>query len=237
MIECLGDSGLTIKLRRCCFGRKHLMYLGHKIGAGLLAVPEHRVTALADFVRPKTKKLLRSFLGSVSYYRRFIPNFADCSSTLTPTTSLAAPLRVVWTEEMDSMFRKLKVSLCHSCMLVIPAPDDVFVLYMDASGSGVGGCLHVTREEKELPVGFFSRQLKSAEKNYSVSELESLAIVASLKHFEYYIYTKQVVVVTDHMSCLVLMEGTSLNKRLLRFALSLPQYQVTIVHSGLPSGL
>ncbi len=62
VIECLGAAGLTIKLRKCCFGRQHLLYLGHKIGAGLLAVPEHRVTALANFAKPKTKKQLRSFL-------------------------------------------------------------------------------------------------------------------------------------------------------------------------------
>ncbi len=40
-------------------------------------------------------------------------------------------------------------------MLVIPSPEDSFILYTDASGSGVGGCLHVIGEEKELPVGFF----------------------------------------------------------------------------------
>ncbi len=73
VIECLGASGLSIKLKKCCFGRKHLLYLGHKIGAGLLAVPEHRVAALASFARPRTKKQLRSFLGSFSYYRQFVP--------------------------------------------------------------------------------------------------------------------------------------------------------------------
>ncbi len=52
--ECLGAAGLTIKLRKCCFGRQHLLYLGHKISAGLLAIPEHRVTALANFVKPIT---------------------------------------------------------------------------------------------------------------------------------------------------------------------------------------
>ncbi len=227
VIECLGAAGLTIKLRKCCFGRQHLLYLGrHMIGAGLLAVPEHRVTALANFAKPKTKKQLRSFLGSISYYCRFMPGFADCSSALTPSTSLKAPLQVVWTEEMDSCFRKLKVSLCTQCLLVMPVASDEFVLYTDASGAGVGGCLHVLRGEEELPVGFFSRQLRAAEKNYSVSELESLAIVASLKHFEFYLYTKRVRVMTDHRLCLALLDGTSLNKRLLRFALALQQFDV-----------
>ncbi len=230
VIECLGASGLTIKLRKCCFGRTHLLYLGHKIGAGLLAVPEHRVSALAHFVRPRTKKQLRSFLGSVSYYRRFIPNFADCSSALTPATSLKAPLQVVWTEEMDSCFRELKKSLCHSCCLVIPAPEDVFVLYTDASGAGVGGCLHVVREREELPVGFFSRQLRPAERNYSVSELECLAIVASLKQFEFFVSSKEVTVVTDHKPCLALVKGSHLNKRLLRFALVIQQFNASIMY-------
>ena len=77
---------------------------------------------------------------------------------------------------------------------------------------------------------FSPGNLKPAEKNYSVSELECLAIVDSLKHFEYFVYGKDVLVVTDHKPCLALMDGTSLNKRLLRFALSLQTYQATIIY-------
>ncbi len=230
VIGCLSASGLTIKLRKCCFGRKHLLYLGHKIGAGLLAVPEHRVSSLAGFAKPVTKKQLRSFLGTVSYYRRFIPSFADCSGMLTPATSLKAPLQIVWTEEMTACFRKLKSLLCSACVLIIPAPDDTFILHTDASGVGIGGCLHVKRSERELPVGFFSRQLKAAERNYSVTELEGLAIIASLQYFEYFLYAKEVTVVTDHKPCLALLNGTGLNKRLLRFALALQSWQVTLIH-------
>ena len=54
------------------------------------------------------------------------------------------------------------------------------MLYTDASGDGIGGCLHVISSDGEKPVAFFSRQLRPAEKNYSVTELESLAIVASI---------------------------------------------------------
>ncbi len=54
--------------------------------------------------------------------------------------------------------------------------------------------------------------------------------MASLKYFEFYLYTKSVVVVTDHKPCLALMEGSSLNKRLLRFALALQQFDVQIIH-------
>ncbi len=100
VITCLGSAGLTIKAKKCVFGRKHLIYLGHKIGGGTLAVPELRVKCQSEFSRPNTKKQLRSFLGSFSYYRKFIPGFAKFSSALTPATSLRAPLRVVWTDVM-----------------------------------------------------------------------------------------------------------------------------------------
>jgi len=228
VISCLGKAGLTIKRKKCAFGRKHLLYLGHRIGGGTLAVPQMRTQALANFAKPKTKKQLRSFLGSASYYRSFIPGFADCSSLLTPATSLKSQLQVAWTDAMTEAFCKLKQLLCDSCVLVIPTPDDTFILYTDASGSGVGGCLHVYRDGKELPAGFFSRQLRGAEKNYSVTELESHAIISALKHFEYFVYTKQVKVVTDHKPCLALMDGSTLNKRLLRFALLLQQFSISL---------
>ncbi len=80
VISCLGSAGLTIKLKKCIFGRKHLLYLGHVIGSGVLAVPEMRIKTLSEFARPVTKKQLRSLLGAFSYYRKFIPGFADCSS-------------------------------------------------------------------------------------------------------------------------------------------------------------
>ena len=58
----------------------------------------------------------------------------------------------------------------------------VFVLYTDASGGRVGACLHVRRKEQELPVAFFSRQLRGAEKSYYVTELEGVAVVVYTDH-------------------------------------------------------
>ncbi len=54
---------LKIKWKKCEFGRKLLEYLGHQVGCGRVAVPEDRVRAMAEFLRPVTKKQLRSFLG------------------------------------------------------------------------------------------------------------------------------------------------------------------------------
>ncbi len=72
--------------------------------------------------------------------------------------------------------------------------------------------------------------MKPAERNYSVTELEALAVVAALSHFDYYLYGKPVKIVTDHKACLALMSRRSLNKRMLRFAIALQGREVIVVH-------
>ncbi len=113
-------------------------------------------------------------------------------------------------------------------VLFVPVCGDAFVLYTDASGGGVGACLHVLREEDKLPVAFFSRQLRGAEHHYSVTELESLAIVAALIHLEYYLYGVPVKVYTDHKACASLLTSSHLNRRLMRLALKIQDRAVDI---------
>ena len=83
-----------------------MKYLGHTIGSGTLAVPKQRITALANYKRPTTKKTLRSFLGCMSYYRRFVDKYADMSALLSPSTSVSSPKSwsglMTWTEPSNS---------------------------------------------------------------------------------------------------------------------------------------
>ena len=227
VFQCFQNAGLTAKRSKCSFGMTSLEYLGHKILSGTMAVPQHRATALANFRRPTTKKGLRSFLGSASYYRKFIENFAEMSSLLTPATSVSSPKHVVWTGERLDAFDWLKVSLCTHTTLTIPSPSDSYSLHTDASGSGVGACLHIIGDGTELPVAFFSRQLQGAEKRYSVTELETLAIVAAIKHFDFYLYGTSFEVITDHKACTALLNSRALNTRLRKMALFLQDRDIT----------
>ena len=72
-------------------GGQTKLYLGHVVGNDRLAVPEVRAQAMARYIKPITKKGLRSFLGSVGYYRKFIPGIADYTAKLTPAISKMAP--------------------------------------------------------------------------------------------------------------------------------------------------
>ena len=97
----LRKFGMTVKEKKCEWGKEKLEYLGHVIGGGQLAVPAHRAAAMANFRQPRTKKQLRSFLGAASYYRQFIEGYAYMSSVLSPWTAKSAPSVVDWTEGLQ----------------------------------------------------------------------------------------------------------------------------------------
>ncbi len=169
VLHALRESGLTVKKEKCAWGLQHVEYLGHLIGNGQLSVPDHRITAMKNFIIPKSKRDLRAFLGSIGYYRKFISDFAQYSSVLTPATSSKAPGGVIWTPAMDEAFSHLTVSLCNKCILHVPSHNDEYIVHTDASEKGIGGVLNAKREDV-LPVAFYSRQLRGAELRYSATE-------------------------------------------------------------------
>ena len=72
----LQEAQLTIQLRKCHFGGHECTYLGHLIGQGGVRPEQSKIQAIQEMQRPQTKKQVRSFLGMVGYYRRFLPHFA-----------------------------------------------------------------------------------------------------------------------------------------------------------------
>ena len=82
----LQETGLTLKLKKCSFGMESCTYLGHQIGKGGVLPEESKVKAVEQMRIPRTKKDVRSFLGMIGYYRRFIPHFAEKAEPLTQLT-------------------------------------------------------------------------------------------------------------------------------------------------------
>ena len=103
-------------------------------------------------------------------------------------------------------------------------------MHTDASRSGLGAVLNVRRNGEDLPVAFFSRQLRPAERNYSVTELEALGAVAAIDHWLHWLYGTKFEVVTDHKALCSLLSSPRLNKRLRAYALHLQQFNVTFIY-------
>ena len=230
VFSALEKQGLTIKLSKCEFGKKRLEYLGHVIGGGELAVTAHRAAAMAEYRLPKTKRQLRSFLGAASYCRRFVQGFAKLSSVLSPATSKIAPSVVGWTEVRLEAFQAIKVCLTNICVLTVPSLEDVFSIHSDASGAGIGATLNVVRDGEKRPVAYFSRQLQGAQKRYSATELECLAIFKSVYFFSHFLYGRRFEVVTDHQALVSLLKSRVLNRRLLGWMLQLLDFDFYIIY-------
>jgi len=118
--------------------------------------------------------------------------------------------------------------ICNTCDLCIPLPEDEYSLVTDASGLGIGGVLQVRRNGQWEAVAFFSRQLKGAEQRYFATEMEALAMVATIEHFSYYLYGHQFVIYTDHKPLTHILDSDKLNPRLRRLGYKLQHWWVTI---------
>jgi hypothetical protein len=139
------------------------------------------------------------------------------------------------TPEMRKAFQQLKDALSTAPVLIHPDFNRGFTLYTDACRKGIAGALHQISadDKKEHPVLFISRTLKPAEKNYSSTEIECLAIVWCLHKLEHYVDGARLTLYTDHSALKWIWDMKStVNARLFKWSLLLNplRHKVTIVH-------
>ena len=165
---------------KCVWGAHSLEYLGHHIGMDKVRMPEVRVRAMKDYVRPTSQKGLRAFLGTAGYYRRFMPDFSRWAGTLFGALKKGSPGKIEWGESRSVAFVYLTNALSCEHTLTMPREHDQLLVQTDASMEGIGAVLSVIRDNEESLVAYYSKQLSPAEKNYTVIELECLAVVGDL---------------------------------------------------------
>lgn len=231
VFERLRAANLTLNLAKCEFGRATVTYLGKEVGQGYVRPVEVKVTAIAEFPVPATRRELRRFLGMAGYYRSFCKNF---STVVTPLTSLLCPSKKFeWSAECQNAFDCVKMLLCNAPVLVAPDCSRTFKLEVDASAVGAGAVL--LQEDIngiDHPVSYYSRKFNKHQLNYSTIEKEALALLLALQHFEVYLGSSNlpVTVFTDHNPLVFLSRMYNQNQRLMRWALVLQNYNVEIKH-------
>ena len=187
VLKRLQKAGLRLKKPKCVFMAASVEYLGHRIDAqGLHPKPE-KVEAVKNAPRPKNVTELKSYLGLLSYYTKFLPNL---STVLAPLYQL---LRAVvswhWGREQSQAFQKSKDLLLSSQVLVHFHPNLDIVLACDASDYGLGAVLsHSLPDGSEKPVAFVSRTLSDSERKYSQIKKEALACVVGVTRFRSFLY-------------------------------------------------
>ncbi|XP_069370624.1 uncharacterized protein [Paralichthys olivaceus] len=225
-------AGLVVNASKCQLARSEVCYLGYSLGSGTIRPQIGKVDAIRDSLPPSTKKGVRSFLGLVGWYRRFIPNFSSRAAPLTDLTRNTSPNKVVLTAEGEAAFQDLKESMCLDPVLQSPDFSLPFTVQTDASGLGLGAVLLQGEGEDKRPVQYVSRKLFPRETRYSTVEKEALAIKWAIDTLKYYLVGKDFVLETDHRALQWLHRMRDFNSRITRWHLSLQPYKFTVKYKA-----
>ncbi len=131
------ETNLAIRPTKCKLGYMNLDFVGHKVGQNVVQPNPDRVSEIQNAKRPETKKQVRSFLGLVGFYRKYIANFAETATPLTNLTTKGSPNQVEWEAQHQVAFDSLKSQIVKQPILHIPHFDLGFILQTDASDSGI----------------------------------------------------------------------------------------------------
>ena len=224
------EANLKVNGAKCYFARREVRYLGHIVGEDGVKTDPEKVRAVKEYPRPGSAKEIRAFLGLAGYYRRFVADFAQIAEPMTMLTKKDA--RFEWSNRAEVAFQRLKTELSSGNLLIYPDFRDPFIVATDASSIALGAVLSQKRNGKERPICYASRQLKNAEKNYSATELELLAVIWATKQFRCYLLGRKFRLVTDHAALKWMLSLRDPSSRLTRWALRLQEFDYEVEHKA-----
>jgi len=222
----LRDAGFTIHPKKVQLCRRKLKFLGYIIEPGKCTPDPAKIEKIKEYPVPKTQTCIKKFLGMLSYYRKFIPNFANYAKPM--YALLKKDTEFTWSEKCQSSFQFLREALCGTVELYLPDLNLEFIITCDASRKGLASILSQEKDGIRYPVWFASRTLRPAETRYSVSEIELLAVLFGVQKFRQYIELTHFIVETDHSALQWLQKIKEPAGRLAKWFMILQEFNFTV---------
>ena len=230
---------LKLEFSKCSLFQEKVRFLGHVISADGIKTDPNKVSAVKEWVLPRTVKDLRRFLGFVAYYRRFVPKFAALAAPLHKLVAShnqkgkSTIITDLWTDLHTQSFQKIKDALTTTATLGFPDFTRTFILETDASHDVLGAVLsQVQAEGTPRIIAFASRSLRDTERNmenYSSMKLELLALKwAVVDKFREYLLGSKFIIRTDNNPLTYLMSKSILQAVEQRWASSLAGFDFKI---------
>ncbi|RVW73082.1 Retrovirus-related Pol polyprotein from transposon 17.6 [Vitis vinifera] len=204
------EKDLVLNWEKCHFMVRQGIVLGHIISEKGIEVDKAKVELIVKLPSPTTVKGVRQFLGHAGFYRRFIKGFSSLSKPLCEL--LAKDAKFIWDERCQNSFDQLKKFLTTTPIVRAPNWQLPFELMCDASDFAIGAVLGQREDGKPYVIYYASKTLNEAQRNYTTTEKELLAVqdakarlirwILLLQEFDLQIKDKKGVenVVADHLS-------------------------------------
>ncbi|UYV69790.1 hypothetical protein LAZ67_7000738, partial [Cordylochernes scorpioides] len=222
--------GIRLNRNKCKFAMEELDILGHIVSSEGIKPDNRKIEAVLNFPIPKNIEMLRSFLGTCGFLRKFIPNFSKLAEPLNNLTR--KNVRWNWDLKTNKAFQDLKESLTKEPCLAYYNLNSPTELITDASPIGLGAVLIQTQQNGiKRPIAYASRSLTDTEKRYSQIEKETLGCVWAIEHFNTYIWGRKFVLKTDHKPLIYMLNpknGAVLPPRIQRLSWRLQPYDFEI---------
>ncbi|GJX53531.1 reverse transcriptase domain-containing protein [Tanacetum coccineum] len=179
-----------------------------------IEVDKAKVDVIAKLTLLTTVKGVRSFLGHVGFYRRFIQDFSKIARPMTHL--LEKETLFVFSKECIDAFNILKKKLTEAPILVAPDWDLPFEIMCDASDYVVGAVLGKRKTKHFQPIHYASKTMTDTQAHYTTTEKELLAVVYAFEKFRPYLVLSKTIVYTDHSALNYLLAKQDAKLRLLR---------------------
>ena len=164
VLQILREKKLYSKFDKCVFWLKNVTFLGQIISEEGISVDPKKIESVVNWSRPTNVTEVQSFLGLVSYYRKFLEGSAKIATPLTRLTRKKRKFE--WTTECERSLTELKEKLTSAPVLALPNVEDQFTIYSNASKNGLG-CILM---QNGRVIVHASRQLKPYELSYPMHD-------------------------------------------------------------------
>ncbi|GFW44227.1 retrovirus-related Pol polyprotein from transposon opus [Trichonephila clavipes] len=201
VFERFQQFGLRINIFKSVMGADQVEYLGFLITAEASRSLPEKVQAISNYKLPENIHDLRTFLGVINFYRRYLK---DAGKTQAPLHELSKGAKkkdrrkVHWTDDTRRSFEKCKTYLAEAAFLSFPRSGLPLSLCTDASDFAVGAVLQQLENEGWKPIAFYSKKLNETQTRYNTYDQELLGIYLSVKHFEHFLKGNDFIIYTDH---------------------------------------
>ncbi|CAM8968712.1 unnamed protein product [Rhodiola kirilowii] len=226
VLERCVSMNLVLNYEKCHFMVTHGVVLGHIVSKEGMEVDKAKIDVIMTLPYPSTVREIKLFLGHAGFYRRFIKDFSKKALLLSNLLQKDVPFE--FTKECKEAFDELKSALTSTPIIRAPDWSKGFEIMCDASDYAVGAVLRQRDERKPVVIYYASRTLDAAQRNYSTTEKELLAMVFALEKFRSYLLGTKVIVFSDHAAIRYLVTKKEAKPRLIRWILLLQEFDVEI---------